>query len=404
MSHFGIRLSTIAFIALTSTANAQVQFQRIAQLATTNEATRPFSGGRKVEFSPDNKKVIAAFFGSTVQLFDLEKNVPIGEPIRTAGDGEVGFVNDEVGYTADWKSLRLWDANTGQQIGDSIPHQLREDTVIQPAIHPTGRYLATRATMTSVHLWNVADRRPIAEPMHFSAEVQAIRFSDDGLFLFVNTEGTVHAIGADNGKTVAGPIASTGLFQYFPKQQRLVTTEQTSTAVNQLVVRSTDQQGWPETHRATLSGTLVRFLAIHDDQVLVHTTKNNRTPELFAFRIDEPETRIEIETTADRAFGLVVPPDSRYWISTNIRDIKCQEFGKSEPLWQKQIPPSGFDQHLYPLDNEHFAIRDKQEHFSIYKVADGSEVWRQAGVKQCRLTKNLLALCKSDGVEIWRME
>jgi hypothetical protein len=46
------------------------------------------------------KKMIAAFFGSTARLFDLKRKVPLCEPIRNAGDGEVGFVNHKIGYTA----------------------------------------------------------------------------------------------------------------------------------------------------------------------------------------------------------------------------------------------------------------------------------------------------------------
>lgn len=41
------------------------------------------------------------------------RNVPIGEPIGTAGDGEVGFVNNEIAYTADWDSVRY----SGYQFG-----------------------------------------------------------------------------------------------------------------------------------------------------------------------------------------------------------------------------------------------------------------------------------------------
>ncbi len=404
MSHFRILLSVVVWTAFSAAAHAQLSFQRVATLGSTRENAGPFAGGREVEFSSDKKTMIAAFFGSTVRLFDLEKNVPIGEPIRTAGDGEVGFVNNEIGYTADWDSVRLWDTNTGQQIGEPIPHQLREDTIIHPAIHPTGKCIATRATMNSVQIWDVAARRQIGEQLNYSTEVQSLRFSDDGFLLFVNTGGTLYAIDSETSESVAGPIASEGQFRYFSKQQMLLTTEQEGAVTNQLVIRSTGQQGWPETHRSALPGTIVRMLPLLDDQVLLQTAKKDHTPAIFVFRLNEPETRIEMETKADRAFGLVVSPDGRHWISSNIRDIRCQEFGKLGPVWQKQIPPSGYDQNLYPLDNDHFAIRDKQEHFGIYKVADGSEVWNQAGVKRFSVAKNLIALCKSDGVEIWRME
>ena len=397
-------LPVIALTVLSSAANAQLRIQRIANLGSSSEVSRRFTGGREVEFTSDGKKMIAAFFGSTVQLFDLVRNVPIGEPIGTAGDGEIGFVNNEIAYTADWNSVRLWDTNSGQQIGEPLPHQLREDSIIHPAIDPTGKFIATRATMKSIQIWDVATRRLIGKQLNYSTEVYSIRFSDDGIHLFVNTEGSLYVIASETGQEVAGPIASGWQFSHFPKQQKLVTTEQVGEGLNQLVIRSTVQQGWPETHRSDLTGTLNRMVTLNDHQVLVQTSKKDHTPAFFIFRLDKPETRIEVETNADRAFRLVVSQDKRHWICSNIRNISCQEFGKSEPVWQKQVPPSGYDQHLYPFDNEHFVLRDKQENFGLYKITDGEQVWNQTGVKRFSLSKNRIALCKSDGIEIWGME
>jgi hypothetical protein len=396
-------LPVIALTVFSSAAHAQLRIQRVANFGSPSENAR-FTGGREVEFTRDGKRMIAAFFGSTVQLFDLIRNVPIGEPIRTAGDGEVGFVNNEIAYTADWNSVRLWDTNSGQQIGDPIPHELREDTIIHPAINPTGKCIATRATMKSVQLWDVATRRLKGKQMNYSTENHSIRFSDDGLLLFVNTGGSLYAIDSETGEDVAGPITSEWQFSHFPKQQKLVTTEQVGEGLYQLVIRSTVRQGWPETHRSDLPGTLTRMVTLNDNRVLVQTSKKDHTPAIFIFRLDKPETRNEVETNADRAFGLVVSQDKRHWICSNIRNISCQEFGKAKLVWQKQVQPSGYDQHLYPFDSEHFVIRDKQENFGIYKVADGGEVWNQAGVKRFSLTKNMIALCKSDGIEIWGME
>jgi hypothetical protein len=105
-------LPVIALTIFSSAAHAQLRIQRVANIGSSSESARRFTGGREVEFASDGKRMIAAFFGSTVQLFDLMRNLPIGEPIGTAGDGEVGFVNNEIAYTADWNSVRLWDTNS----------------------------------------------------------------------------------------------------------------------------------------------------------------------------------------------------------------------------------------------------------------------------------------------------
>jgi WD40 repeat protein len=397
-------LPVIALTVLSSAADAQLRIQRVTSFGSPSEAARPVTGGREVEFTSDGKKMIAAFYGSTVQLFDLIGKVPIGEPIGTAGDGEVGFVNSEIAYTADWNAMRLWDTHSGQQIGDPIPHVLREDTIIHPAINPSGRFIATRATMKSVQLWDVTTRKRIEKQLLYPAEVHSLRFSDDGLQLFVTAGGSLYAVDSETGKDVAGPITSGWQFSHFPKQQKLLTTEHGGEGLDQLVIRSTAQQGWPETHRSDLPGELSRLVTLNDNQVLVKTLKKDYTPTIFIVDLDKPATRIEVETNADRAFELVVSPDKRHWICSNIRNISCQEFGKAAPAWQKQVSPSGYDQHLYPFDGEHFVIRDKQENFGIYKIADGSEVWNQAGVKRFSLSKNKIGLCNSQGVEVWVIE
>lgn len=399
-----IVLPVIALALFCSEADAQLRFRRVAKFGYPSEGALRFTGGREVEFTDDGKKLIAAFYGSTVQLFDLREMVPIGEPIDTAGDGEVGFINNKIAYTADWNSVRFWDTKSGLQIGDAIPHELREDTIIHPAISPQGKFIATRATMQSVQLWDMATRKLIGKQRKYPTEVHSLRFSDDGGLLFVRAGGSLYAINSQTGEDVAGPITSGWRFSHFPKQQKLVTTEQAGEGLYQLVIRSTDQQGWPVTHRSDLPGKLIRMVALNDNRVFLQASKKDYTPAMFIFPLDKPASRIEVKSNADRAFGVVIPQDGRHWICSNIRNISCQEFGKSEPVWQKQVPPSGYDQHLYPFDNEHFVIRDKQANLGVYKVADGIEVWNQAGVKRFSLTKDKIALCNSDGVEVWVME
>ena len=397
-------LPVIALAVFCSVADAQLRFQRVADFGYPNKRASRFTGGREVEFTNDGEKLIAAFYGSTAQLFDLKKNVPIGNPIRTAGDGEVGFVNNDVAYSADWDSVRLWDAKSGQQIGEAIPHELREDTIIRPAIESQGKLIATRATMKSVQLWEVATRKPIGTPLIFSDIVQSIHFSDDGSVLLVRAGGSQHTIDADTGVKVAGPFKSGWQLKYFSKQQILVTTEQAGNGLYQLVIRSTGQQGWPETHRSELPGKLKRLVAFGDNHVLVQVSKQDYTPALFTFDLAQPKKRVAVKSNADRAFTVVVPPDQRHWICSDIRNISCYRFGESEPVWQKQISPSGYNQQLYSLDNQHFIIRDHQEKFGVYKVADGSEVWARSGVKRFSLSKDRIALGTSAGVEVWAME
>lgn len=396
-------LMTITSVLLCSAADAQFNLHRVAEFGNPEVGPRRITGGREVEFSADGDVMIAAFYGSTAQLFDLRSNTPIGVPIRTAGDGEVGFVNHEIAYTADWRSVRLWDVKTGQQIGDAIPHELREDTIIRPAISPDGELIASRATMNSVQLLDVTSREMIGSELTYSTVVHSIRFSGDGKILFVRAGGLLHAIDSETGDNLVSPIKSGWRFYYFPEQQKLVTTERVGENSDRLVFRSTDQKNWPVLYSSNLPGEFTRIVPLSDSQFLLQAKESDYTPAMFVVSLDDPDSRIEIESDADRAFNVVVAQDKRHWVSTNIRDIRCHRLGESEPVWKRQIPPSGYDQHLFPFDDEHFVILDKQDNFGIYKIADGSEVWNQDGVNRFKLSKDKIAFCNGDGVEVWEV-
>ena len=384
-----------------SHADAQFKPTRIASFDSPIEARR-FTGGREVQLSEDGKTMIAAFYGSAAQLFELQTFAAIGEPIRTAGDGEVGFVNNEIAYTADWDSLRFWDCKTGQILGDPIRHELREDTIIPPAVSPQGNLIATRATIKSVEIFNVSTFERIGVELKDSADVRSIQFSANGELLLVAAGRSLYAIDTSTGKNVEGPIESGWLFRYFSKQQRLLTTEQED-GIDWLVIRATDQKGWPVTYRSRLPGRLKKVISLDDDRLLLQATKSDYAPAMFIFSLDDPESRVEVESEADRAFGVVVPQEEEHWICSNIRDISCYRLGESKPIWRKPVPPSGYDLRLFPFDNEHFIVVDKQENFGVYKIADGERVWNQTGVKEFRLSQNRIVFCRSDGVEVWSL-
>ena len=394
----------IALAACCSATHAQLDMQQVAKFEYPFEKPFRISGGREVEFSADGTKMIAAFYGSTVQLYNLNNYEPIGGPLGTSGDGEIGFVNDDIAYTADWESVRLWDTKSGDRLGDAIPHQLREDTIIHPAISPSGKYIATRAAMNSVQIRDVASRKLVGKQREYSSDVHSIRFSDDGEFLMVIAGGFLYAIDSKTREQIVGPTKSGWLFKHFAKQQKLVTTEQTEDRRYTLVVRSTDQKDWPVEHRSSLPGRLKRIVELDGNKILLQASNEDYTPAMFVISLDKPKTLVEVETNADRAFGVVVPPNKQHWICSNIRNISCQKFGKAKPIWRKAVPRSGYDQYLSALNNEYFIIRDKQENFGIYQIADGSEAWKHAGVKRFSVSGNKIALCTSKGVEVWAMD
>lgn len=393
-------LPALALVLCSSLADAQLHVQRVAEFPSPGATSPRFNGARALKLSADGKTLIAAFYGCWAQLFNLVDHQPVGAAFRTSGDGQVGFVNDAIAYTADWNSMRLWNTSTGKQLGEAIPHELREDTIISPAISSQGNLIATRATMKSVQLRDVKTHQLIGAPISYASNVSAMRFSADGTRLLVLSGGSLHAIDTLTGQQVAGPFKSGWRFHLFSQANKLVTTE-TNNGSPQLVIRSTDQQGWPETHRVDLPGNTKHVFELDDSQILVQVSKPDYKPALFILDLNQPDLSSEVKTDADRAFSIIVPENKQYWICSNIHDIRCQKFGDPKPVWLKRVPSSGYDQPVFPLSNQHFIIRDKQKTFGINKISDGSQVWTRPGVRRFQHSDNTIALGTEAGIEIW---
>ena len=140
---------------------------------------------------------------------------------------------------------------------------------------------------------------------------------------------------------------------------------------------------------------------LDDRQLLIQAINLDYTPELFTVSIESPEERTQVKSNADRAFKLIVTNDKRRWISSNTKNISCQEFGESAPVWEINMPASGYDYRLFPFDREHFMIHEKQGSLKSHRISDGSQVWTLPGVIRFHVSGKNIAIGNRDGVEIW---
>ena len=107
------------------------------------------------------------------------------------------------------KTMRLWDADTGQPIG--APLTGHTDVVYDVAFSPDGHRLASASRDRTVRLWNADTGQPIGAPLTgHTAAVTSVAFSPDGHRLAsAGGDGTVRLWNADTGQPIGGPADRT---------------------------------------------------------------------------------------------------------------------------------------------------------------------------------------------------
>jgi WD40 repeat protein len=171
-------------------------------------------------FSPDGKKIAGASIDTTVRVWDAETgqqqqtltdHAKIVKSFVIPSNGEkiaCEFSPDgkKIAISKD-KSVRIWDAETGQQLQTLTGHK---GTVRSCAFSPDGKKIATASNDTTVMVWDAETGQKLQTLTDHTNWVNSCVFSPDGKIASTSNDKTMRMWNAKTGKIV-GTFITNGL-------------------------------------------------------------------------------------------------------------------------------------------------------------------------------------------------
>ncbi|MEV6660165.1 nSTAND1 domain-containing NTPase [Nocardia fluminea] len=131
-------------------------------------------------YDSDGRRMVIKADGVT-RILDMATMRPIGPELRH-GDSSVQTMSIDpdgrrVATGATDYSVRMWDADTGQPVGQPMTG---DAWVKSMSFSPDGRLLAVGYENEKVRIWNIATGEEIPEPLVQDGRAEIVRFSPDG--------------------------------------------------------------------------------------------------------------------------------------------------------------------------------------------------------------------------------
>jgi len=187
-------------------------------------------GATAAVFSPDGKMIVTGGgpYGGKgeARLWDAATGEPLGQPlpheqqvlgVAFSPDGKT-VLTGSGDYRSSQGDARLWDAKTGKPLGQALQHQ---GAVWALAFSPDGKTILTgtvdfQAGKGKAQLWDAASGQPRGQPLEQVGPVEAAAFSPDGKAFVTacsNSAGSTSEVrlwDAATAKPIGKPLGVTG--------------------------------------------------------------------------------------------------------------------------------------------------------------------------------------------------
>jgi WD40 repeat protein/serine/threonine protein kinase len=159
---------------------------RLWQVQTGQPIGSPIVHGTVVQaaaFSPDGRRVATASFDKAARLVDCTTGKSIAVLGHESSVQEALFSPDsQVLATRAGNAVRLWRADTGQPLAESLRHG---DVVSAIVFHPNGHILLSAGQDATARLWDASTGQPLCEPLPHPEAITLAAFSPDGRTLLI---------------------------------------------------------------------------------------------------------------------------------------------------------------------------------------------------------------------------
>ena len=189
---------------LSALPNAVVALQSIKILPTPDPVL-------SVAVSPDGRRIVSGGDDKTVRIWDAGTGQQVGAPLTGHTELVAGVAFSPDGRriaSGSWdKTVRIWDADTHQQIG--APLTGHTGWVTGVAFSPDGRRIVSGSFDKTVRIWDAGSGQQVGAPLSgHTNSVFGVAFSPDGRRIVSgSTDETVRIWDAGSGQQVGAPLS-----------------------------------------------------------------------------------------------------------------------------------------------------------------------------------------------------